>query len=117
MRVYEFRKITRISWLTSAGTAICPHKISSLIAKVPQTPTHRARSQYVIVRRSVPMKQVQRRVRRTRSVGLNANDVIFAVDRANWLKYVNRLDETLHDLDLCCSAIPMAQPTLGKCAD
>jgi TolB-like protein/class 3 adenylate cyclase len=41
-----------------------------------------------------------------RAVNLNPHDVSIAVDRANWLMYVNRLDEALHDLDLVLQRDP-----------
>lgn len=43
-----------------------------------------------------------------RAVSLNPNDVNTAIDRANWLMYVNRLDEALLCLDLVSERDPYA---------
>ena len=43
-----------------------------------------------------------------RAASLNPNDVNIAIDRANWLMYVGRLDEALHWLDLAEQRDPFA---------
>jgi len=43
-----------------------------------------------------------------RAVGLNPNDINVAIDQANWLMYVNRLEEALRCLDLVLQRDPYA---------
>jgi adenylate cyclase len=43
-----------------------------------------------------------------RAIGLNPNDINVAIDRANWLMYVSRLDEALRCLDLVLQRDPYA---------